>query len=80
MDKSNKRVQQSSSKFVGCSVPEVLTTAGVNRHSFVLTDVKTSLYLSGVLDHCVHVLSLDPRSLRGNWSSVTTLAQLTRWV
>lgn len=60
------------------SLSEVLTTAGVNRHSCVLTRVKTQLYLSGVLDHCVHILSLDPRSLRGNWDSVTVLAQLTR--
>lgn len=61
-------------------MPEVLTTAGVSRRSCALTDAKTRLYLSGVLDHCVHILSLDPRSLRGSWSSVTTLAQLARWL
>lgn len=61
------------------SLSEVLTTAGVDRHSCVLTSVKTQLYLSGVLDHCVHILSLDPRRLRDHRSSVTTLAQLTRY-
>lgn len=71
---------QISSESVECSLPEVLTTAGGNRHSCELTEVKTGLYLSGVLDHCVHVLSLEPRSLQGHWRSVTTLAQLTRRV
>lgn len=76
----NKKLFQRFSECVDCCLPEVLSTAGVSRHSCVLTDAKTRLYVSGVLDHCVHILSLDPRSLRGSWSSVSTLAQLTRWV
>lgn len=44
-----------------------------------LTRVKSQLYLSGVLSHCVHVLSLEPRRLRGLWSAAATLAHLTRY-
>ncbi|KAM9334335.1 IQ calmodulin-binding motif-containing protein 1 [Symphorus nematophorus] len=42
-----------------------------------LTRLKSRLFLSGVLRHCVRVLSVDPRRLRGNWSSAAALAQLT---
>ncbi|CAJ1087466.1 IQ calmodulin-binding motif-containing protein 1 [Xyrichtys novacula] len=55
----------------------VLNTAAVQTDSSVLTHVKSQLYLSGVLSHCILVLSQDPRKLRGNWSGAATLAQLT---
>ncbi|XP_034534986.1 IQ calmodulin-binding motif-containing protein 1 [Notolabrus celidotus] len=55
---------------------KVLNTAAVQTDSRRLTHVKSQLYLSGVLSHCVLVLSQDPRKLRGNWSAATTLAQL----
>ncbi|XP_034035500.1 IQ calmodulin-binding motif-containing protein 1-like isoform X2 [Thalassophryne amazonica] len=42
-----------------------------------VTLLKSELYLSGVLSHCVHALSLDPRRLQGGWSTVASLAQLT---
>ncbi|XP_074483353.1 IQ calmodulin-binding motif-containing protein 1 isoform X2 [Sebastes fasciatus] len=51
--------------------------AALQTDSSVLTAVKSRLYLSGVLNHCVRLLSLDPRRLRGNWGAAATLAQLT---
>uniref|UniRef100_A0A3B5MMD8 IQ motif containing B1 n=1 Tax=Xiphophorus couchianus TaxID=32473 RepID=A0A3B5MMD8_9TELE len=39
--------------------------------------VKTRFYHSGVLSHCVRVLSLSPSRLRGIWASAATLAHLT---
>ncbi|XP_051283060.1 IQ calmodulin-binding motif-containing protein 1-like [Dicentrarchus labrax] len=45
--------------------------------SLSLTRVKSQLYLTGVLSHCILLLSLHPRRLRGNWSAAATLAQLT---
>uniref|UniRef100_A0A8C2WJD3 IQ motif containing B1 n=1 Tax=Cyclopterus lumpus TaxID=8103 RepID=A0A8C2WJD3_CYCLU len=39
--------------------------------------VKSRLYLSGVLSHCVLLLSRAPRMPRGNWGAAATLAQLT---
>nr|XP_057921772.1 IQ calmodulin-binding motif-containing protein 1-like isoform X2 [Doryrhamphus excisus] len=39
--------------------------------------VKSLLYQSGVLDHCIALLTLDPPSLQGNWSAAATLASLT---
>lgn len=57
-------------------MPGVLAAAGTPTHDCV----NAQLYLSGVLDHCVHILSLDPRSLRRHWDAVATLAQLTRSV
>lgn len=59
---------------------EAVKMAAVQTDGRVLTRVKSLLYLSGVLSHCVRVLSLDPRRLRGNWSAAATLAQLTRYV
>lgn len=53
--------------------------AAVHSHHGVLTRVKLQLYLSGILSHCVRLLALDPRRLRGNWSAATTLAQLVRY-
>ncbi|KAI3366196.1 hypothetical protein L3Q82_010023, partial [Scortum barcoo] len=54
---------------------KALNVAAVQMDGGALTRVKSQLYLSGVLSHCV--LLLSPRSLRGNWSAATTLAQLT---
>lgn len=54
--------------------------AAVHTDNSMLTHVKSRLYLSGVLSHCVRVLSLDPRRLRGNWSAAATLAQLVRYI
>lgn len=59
---------------------EALTTAGVHTDNSMLTHVKTQLYLSGILGHCVRVFTLDPKRLHGNWSAATTLAQLTRYI
>ncbi|KAM6957987.1 IQ calmodulin-binding motif-containing protein 1 [Tautogolabrus adspersus] len=56
---------------------KVLNMAAVQTDSGVLTRVKSQLYLSGVLSHCVLALSQDPRKLRGNLSAVATLAQIT---
>lgn len=62
------------------SLSEALTMAAVHTDNSMLTRVKSRLYLSGVLSHCVRVLSLDPRRLRGNWSATATLAQLVRYI
>ncbi|XP_070786942.1 IQ calmodulin-binding motif-containing protein 1-like [Enoplosus armatus] len=56
---------------------KALNAAAVRARSSALTRVKSRLYLSGVLSHCVLVLSLDPRRLRGDWGAAATLAQLT---
>ncbi|XP_067439190.1 IQ calmodulin-binding motif-containing protein 1 isoform X1 [Thunnus thynnus] len=56
---------------------KALNMAAVQTSSGALIRVKSQLYLSGVLRHCVRLLSLDPRRLRGNWSAAATLAQLT---
>ncbi|XP_045906660.1 IQ calmodulin-binding motif-containing protein 1 [Micropterus dolomieu] len=55
---------------------KALNMAALHTDSRALTRVKSQLYLSGVLSHCVLLLSLDPRRLRGNWSAAATLAQL----
>ncbi|XP_044043602.1 IQ calmodulin-binding motif-containing protein 1 [Siniperca chuatsi] len=55
---------------------KALNMAAVQTDSSVLARVKSRFYLSGVLSHCVLVLSLDPRRLRGHWSAAATLAQL----
>lgn len=62
------------------SLSEALTVAAVHSDNTMLTRVKTQMYLSGVLSHCVQVLSLDPRSLRSHWSATATLAQLVRYI
>nr|XP_020447941.1 IQ calmodulin-binding motif-containing protein 1 isoform X1 [Monopterus albus]XP_020447943.1 IQ calmodulin-binding motif-containing protein 1 isoform X1 [Monopterus albus] len=54
-----------------------LNMAAVQTDGSVLTRVKSQLYESGVLNHCVLILALDPRRLRGNWSAAATLAQVT---
>ncbi|XP_054629359.1 IQ calmodulin-binding motif-containing protein 1-like isoform X2 [Dunckerocampus dactyliophorus] len=51
--------------------------AAVQKDSSVLSRVKSVLYQSGVLHHCITLLTLDPPSLRGNWSAAATLASLT---
>lgn len=56
---------------------EVLNMAAVQTDSTVLSRVKSQLYQSDILSHCV--LALDPKNLRGNWSAAATLAQLTRY-
>ncbi|CAK6979256.1 IQ calmodulin-binding motif-containing protein 1-like isoform X1 [Scomber scombrus] len=56
---------------------KALNAAAVQTSSSVLISVKSQLYRSGVLRHCVRLLSLDPRTLRSNWSAVASLAQLT---
>ncbi|XP_069577311.1 IQ calmodulin-binding motif-containing protein 1-like isoform X1 [Brachyistius frenatus] len=59
------------------SLNRVLNSAAVQTKSAALTRVKSQLYHSGVLSHCVLALSLHPRMLRGNWSAAAALAQLT---
>ncbi|XP_026216784.1 IQ calmodulin-binding motif-containing protein 1 isoform X2 [Anabas testudineus] len=49
--------------------------AALQTDSSMLTRVKSLLYQSGILSHCVS--SLDPKRLRVNWSAAATLAQLT---
>lgn len=56
---------------------KLLNMAAVLTDSSVSTHVKAQLYVSGVLSHCILVLSQDHRKLRGNWSATATLAQLT---
>ncbi|XP_014906601.1 IQ calmodulin-binding motif-containing protein 1 [Poecilia latipinna] len=56
---------------------KVLNSAAVQTDSGALTRAKTRFYHSGVLSHCVRVLSLSPSRLRGNWASAATLAHLT---
>uniref|UniRef100_A0A3Q3A651 IQ motif containing B1 n=1 Tax=Kryptolebias marmoratus TaxID=37003 RepID=A0A3Q3A651_KRYMA len=61
-----------------CSRPsEVLNSAAVRTSSSSLARVKSELYHSGVLNHCVQTLSLHPSRLRGNWGAAATLAHLT---
>lgn len=54
--------------------------AAVHTDSTMLTRIKSRMYLSGVLSHSVHVLSMDPRRLRSHWSAAATLAQLVRYI
>ncbi|KAF3688358.1 IQ calmodulin-binding motif-containing protein 1 [Channa argus] len=54
---------------------KALNTAAVQIHSSFLSCLKSRLYHSGVLSHCV--VSLDPKRLQGNWNAAATLAQLT---
>ncbi|XP_076579480.1 IQ calmodulin-binding motif-containing protein 1 [Chaetodon auriga] len=56
---------------------KALNMTAVQTDGRVVARVKSQLYLSGVLSHCILVLSLDPRKLRGIWSAAATLAQLT---
>ncbi|XP_059183600.1 IQ calmodulin-binding motif-containing protein 1-like [Centropristis striata] len=59
------------------SLNKVLNDAALQTDGGVLNSMKSQLYRSGVLSHCARLLSLDPRSLRGNWGAAATLAQLT---
>ncbi|XP_019967134.2 IQ calmodulin-binding motif-containing protein 1 isoform X3 [Paralichthys olivaceus] len=59
------------------SVSNALNVAALQTDSGALPRVKSELYRSGVLSHCVLVLAQDPRELRDNWSAAATLAQLT---
>ncbi|XP_039462429.1 IQ calmodulin-binding motif-containing protein 1 isoform X1 [Oreochromis aureus] len=54
-----------------------LNSAAVHVNSGELARLKSQLYLSGVLIHCIHVLSLHPSSLWGDLSAAATLAHLT---
>ncbi|XP_037552268.1 IQ calmodulin-binding motif-containing protein 1 [Nematolebias whitei] len=56
---------------------KVLNSAAMQTNSNSLAQVKSQLYQSGVLNQCVHVLSLNPSRLRGSWSATATLAHLT---
>ncbi|XP_033471776.2 IQ calmodulin-binding motif-containing protein 1 [Epinephelus lanceolatus] len=56
---------------------KALNSAALQTDSRVLTRVKSQLYLSGVLSHCVLLLTLGPRGLQGNWGAAATLAQFT---
>lgn len=60
-------------------LPEALNTAAVHTHYGALTSIKSHLFLSGVLSHCVPLLTLDSRKLRGNLGAAATLAQLLRY-
>lgn len=59
------------------SLNNALNSAAVHVNSGELTRLKSQLYLSGVLIHCVRVLSLHPSSLWSDLSAVATLAHLT---
>lgn len=59
-------------------VLDALNSAAVHVNNGELTRLKSQLYLSGVLIHCVRVLSLHPSSLWGDLSAAATLAHLTR--
>uniref|UniRef100_A0A8D2ZNN8 IQ calmodulin-binding motif-containing protein 1 n=1 Tax=Scophthalmus maximus TaxID=52904 RepID=A0A8D2ZNN8_SCOMX len=54
-----------------------LNMAALQSDSSALTRVKSQLYHSGILSHCVLVLAPDSRRPRGNWAAAATLAQLT---
>ncbi|KAM7375561.1 hypothetical protein PAMA_014597 [Pampus argenteus] len=64
-------------KLLNDGLNKTLNMAAVQMSSSVLIRVKSQLYLSGILRHCVLLLSLDARRLQGNWSAAATLAQLT---
>ncbi|XP_041637454.1 IQ calmodulin-binding motif-containing protein 1 isoform X2 [Cheilinus undulatus] len=51
--------------------------AAVHADGSVLTHVKSQLYQSGVLSHCVLILNQVPRELKGSWSAAATLAHIT---
>ncbi|AWO95657.1 putative IQ calmodulin-binding motif-containing protein 1 [Scophthalmus maximus] len=59
------------------SVNAALNMAALQSDSSALTRVKSQLYHSGILSHCVLVLAPDSRRPRGNWAAAATLAQLT---
>ncbi|KAM4560419.1 IQ calmodulin-binding motif-containing protein 1 isoform 2-T2 [Odontesthes bonariensis] len=56
---------------------KALNSVAVQTNSSALTRVKSQLYHSGVLSHCVLAFSLPPSRLRGSWSAAATLAYLT---
>nr|XP_040025859.1 IQ calmodulin-binding motif-containing protein 1 [Gasterosteus aculeatus aculeatus]XP_040025860.1 IQ calmodulin-binding motif-containing protein 1 [Gasterosteus aculeatus aculeatus]XP_040025862.1 IQ calmodulin-binding motif-containing protein 1 [Gasterosteus aculeatus aculeatus]XP_040025863.1 IQ calmodulin-binding motif-containing protein 1 [Gasterosteus aculeatus aculeatus] len=56
---------------------KTLTTAALRSHGAPLAAGKSLLYRSGVLSHCVRLLTPDPRRPRGNWGAAATLAALT---
>uniref|UniRef100_A0A3Q2DCH2 IQ motif containing B1 n=1 Tax=Cyprinodon variegatus TaxID=28743 RepID=A0A3Q2DCH2_CYPVA len=56
---------------------EVLNSAALQKPSRALAGAKARLYDSGVLSHCVQVLSLGPSRLRGSWTAAARLAHLT---
>ncbi|XP_072235251.1 IQ calmodulin-binding motif-containing protein 1-like [Leuresthes tenuis] len=56
---------------------KALNSVAVQTNSSASTRVKSQLYHSGVLSHCVLAFSLHPSSLRGNCSAAATLAYLT---
>ncbi|XP_074520435.1 IQ calmodulin-binding motif-containing protein 1 isoform X2 [Halichoeres trimaculatus] len=64
-------------RLLNTGLNKILNMAAVQTDSGVLTHVKAQLFLSGVLSHCLLILSREPRKLRGNWSAIATLAQLT---
>ncbi|XP_013877232.1 IQ calmodulin-binding motif-containing protein 1, partial [Austrofundulus limnaeus] len=59
------------------ALTEVLNLAAVQTNSSSLAQVKSQLYHSGILNHCVQMLSLHPSRLRDNWTASATLAHLT---
>ncbi|XP_015250191.1 PREDICTED: IQ calmodulin-binding motif-containing protein 1 [Cyprinodon variegatus] len=56
---------------------KVLNSAALQKPSRALAGAKARLYDSGVLSHCVQVLSLGPSRLRGSWTAAARLAHLT---
>ncbi|KAI4785867.1 hypothetical protein KUCAC02_037500 [Chaenocephalus aceratus] len=52
---------------------EALQTDG----GVLVTAVRSRLYLSGLLSHCVPLMTQYPRMHRENWAALATLAQLT---
>ncbi|XP_070711955.1 IQ calmodulin-binding motif-containing protein 1-like [Pempheris klunzingeri] len=56
---------------------KALRAAGLQTDRGALTRLKSALYLSGVLSHCVLALNHRPRRPRGNWSATATLATFT---
>ncbi|KAM9767079.1 IQ calmodulin-binding motif-containing protein 1 [Menidia menidia] len=56
---------------------KALNSASVQMSSGALARVKSQLYLSGVLSHCVLALALPPSRLQASWGPAASLAYLT---
>ncbi|KAK5874778.1 hypothetical protein CesoFtcFv8_027334 [Champsocephalus esox] len=60
-----------------CLLNDSLNKALQADGAVLVTAVRSRLYLSGLLSHCVPLMTQYPRMQRENWAALATLAQLT---
>ncbi|XP_077440526.1 IQ calmodulin-binding motif-containing protein 1 [Vanacampus margaritifer] len=64
-------------KMLNDTLKKFLNMAAAQKDSNTLTRIKSLLYQSGILSHCVTLLILDPQRLQSIWRAAVTLASLT---